>query len=70
MSNVVLRLTVPAVGEIMIPVTEAEPLLLLPQADKPRMSATARNETARIEIFALMVSGLMLTFIISFLSAL
>jgi hypothetical protein len=66
----VLRLTVPAVGEIVIAVTDAEPLLLPPQAEKPRMSATATNETARIEIFALMVSSLMLTFIISFLSAL
>jgi hypothetical protein len=56
----------------VIPVTVAEPPLplLLPQADRPRMSATARKETATIEIFALMVSGLMLTFIISFLSAL
>jgi len=60
------------VGVSVIPVTVAEPPLplLLPQADRPRMSATARKETATIEIFALMVSGLMLTFIISFLSAL
>jgi hypothetical protein len=59
------------VGVIITAVTMAVPLLLLPpHADKPKANIPARNKTARVEIFVLMVSGLMLTFIISFLSAL
>src|SRR5271156_433084 len=71
MSIGVLKSTVAAVGEIAIPVTVAEPLLLLLplHADKPRVDTAARNKTAKVEIFVLMISGLMLTFIISFLSA-
>jgi hypothetical protein len=70
MSIGVLKSTVAAVGEIAIEVTVAVPLLPPPQAAKPRVNTPARNKTARVEIFVLVVSGVMLTFIISFLSAL
>jgi quinol-cytochrome oxidoreductase complex cytochrome b subunit len=71
MSIGVLKSTVAAVGEMAIAVTVPEPLLLLlpPHADKPRVNSPARNKTARVEVLVLMVSSLMLTFIISFLSA-
>jgi quinol-cytochrome oxidoreductase complex cytochrome b subunit len=71
MSIGVLKSTVAAKGESVIEVTVAVPLLLLPpHADRTRVNSPARNKTARVEVFVLMVSGLIITFIISFLSAL
>jgi len=59
------------VGVIEIDLTSGFPLLLLPppQADSARISANARNDANRLEILAVLVSRGMLTFVISFLSA-
>ena len=65
----VLSGAVADVDEITTEVTEALPLLL-PHADEPTMIANERNNTDRPEILALLVSSLMLTFVISLLSAL
>ena len=52
-------------------VTVALPLLLPPpHADRVRIIAKARNKVEKVDIFVLLVSRGMLTFVISFLSAL
>jgi len=51
-------------------VTVALPPLPPPHADRVRIIAKARNKVERVDIFVLLVSRSMLTFVISFLSAL